>query len=172
MRIFVFSYLIVAALIACITTVLQLPPARWVIDRVVDSSNRFSIAYPLAAVFLGLIIPLVVILLVRNLLGSKKQVLPELLVDHVVITFHRKRLLFGAMYPVEIRMDGTKYATVGNGRKCHVSVPFGEHEVYVQSFGKSSEPLVLSVAMGNVVEMEIGYDLRDGNQFLYCKQLH
>lgn len=171
MRFFVFGYVILAAMVAAVTTVLQIPPARWVIDWVADENGRFSIVLPVAAIFLALVLPLLLGLTLRTFLLGKNKAKVNGLLDNVGVKIKRKRLLFGAVYPMEIHVNGQHLATIANGRSVVMNLPDGQHELKIQSFGQTTEPATFSLD-GTEIAFEIGFELINGKQQLYCRSTH
>jgi hypothetical protein len=138
MRIFAIVYVIGSLAFAAGTTIFQVYPATEIIFLVSDSDGRYRVILPFAILFLAAFVPFLIIMIVYNILVARKQKAREQLLDQTGIVIRRDKTLFGAVFPMDILIDGRKMATVSMGKSRRLSLSMGLHTLQVKAMGKTS----------------------------------
>lgn len=137
MRKFALIYFVIAAPVSYFLVKFQVFPGTIVIDWVADRNGTYLILLAFVVLLLLFLVPLLFIFLIYNLVGGKKEVENGIL-DMAGISFNRDKQLFGALFPMEILVDGKKKASVTLGKTVHVSMPPGERTIEVRCMQRSA----------------------------------
>lgn len=163
-------YILVAAGVSVASVFLYWPPAPQIMLWFAGDDGKYPIAAVLGILFLIYVLPFTLIVFVVNQVrGLKKQTTP-LLLDQAILEITRKRALFGAVYGMDIYLNGNKVGTVMNGRTVQFSMPFGTNEIQVQSQGKSTEKVIVETSEIGIAKLTVGFHLTGNTQELFLRK--
>lgn len=137
MRKFALIYFVAAAIISYFLVKFQVFPGTIVIDWIVDSEGTYLIILAFGIMLLIFLVPLLLVFLIYNLIGGRKSEAETGVIDMAGITFSREKQLFGALFPMEILIDGKNKASVPVGKTIYVPMPPGERTIEVRCMQRS-----------------------------------
>lgn len=138
MRKFALIYFVIAAPVSYFLVKFQVFPGTIVIEWVADSDGTYLILLAFGVLLLLFLVPLLLIFLIYNLVGGQKRETDNAILDMAGISFSRDKQLFGALFPMEILVDGKKKASVTLGKTVHVAMPPGERTIEVRCMQRSA----------------------------------
>lgn len=172
MRKIVLISVIIAALISIVSTMMQIQPALFIIEKVVDSDGRFSVTLVLALTFLLFALPLVLISYLLSSLrtvGNKKESFQTTL-DGSGIIVERKRALYGAAFALDVLVNDEKKASVMLGKKVAISLPDGTHQIKVIAMKHPSPAITVEIGPGQVKHIECGFETGGTMKDVYIRE--
>lgn len=169
MRRFVLVYVLLALVFTATCVIMQIEPAATIISWVAESDGTFMIILPLAILFIGCLIPLFLIMLVWNIVSRKKSDFSSELLDQTGVTIRRDKALYGAIFPIDVLVNGQKVASVSSGQKRAVALPIGKHILQVKAMGKASGDLEIVVSEAQPQAFVIGFRLGGTMQDVYIE---
>jgi len=139
MRIFTIVYVAAALAFSLITVFLQVFPATVVINWLLDSNGEFYIALAAGILWLMTLLPLFVVLAVYSLIVSIKHSNVQLEYNQPGIIIRRDKSFYGALFPIEISVDGKRMGSVTIGKTQQIVLAQGEYRIKIKAVGKSCE---------------------------------
>ena len=143
MRIFTIVYVAATLAFALITVFLQVFPATIVINWVLDSNGEFYIIVAAGILWLMTLLPLFVVLAIYTMIVSIKQSNVQLEYNQPGIIIRRDKSFYGALFPMEISVDGKRMGSVTIGNTQQVVLPQGEYRIKIKAVGKSCETTLI-----------------------------
>jgi hypothetical protein len=160
MRKIILVAVIIAGIASMATTFLQVQPSLFIIEKVMDSSGRFSITMVLGLTFLLYALPILLISFLVSFIktaGNKKDVV-DVTIDGSGIIVERSRALYGVAFALEIVVNDEKKGSVMMGKKLAISLPDGTHKVHVISMKHLSEPIHVEIGAGEAKQLVCGFE--------------
>ena len=150
-------YVIVAAIVAVVTSILQVQPALFFIDLLVGDDNKFPAKLAMLLTMLALILPALIIILLINLVNKRNgNQMPDL-TGKTGVVVRREWALVNGIYNDKVMINGEKRSTVSNGKSTFVELPGGDYKVFVKGATTQSPVMDVSVAAGQIIRLKTGY---------------
>ena len=160
MRKLALVWVIIAAIIATVTTVLQIEPAATIIEAASDSRGSFFIVIPVGIIFLICVLPLLFIMLINNLIQNRKNKIPQSFTGKTGIVVKRAKELTNAALMYEVLIDGQQRSKVGMGKSVFVELAAGSYTLQTKLGNKiHSAEIPVLLEEGKVVAYETKTDI-------------
>lgn len=143
MRIFTIVYVAATLAFSLITVFLQVFPATIVIDWVLDSNGEFYIIVAAGILWLMTLLPLFIGLAIYTLIVSIKQSNVQLEYNQPGIIIRRDKSFYGALFPIDILVDGKRMGSVTIGKAQQIVLPQGKYRIKIKAVGKSCETTLI-----------------------------
>lgn len=155
-KILTIIYTIATAALAIAMTIMQIQPARALINAFTTFDGReYYIAPVVLITWLILLLPMLIILVVMRILrGNKDEEIPATKTGIVVM---RKKAFQSAMVGIPVFVNGEKAGMIDNGRIRFIEVPAGK--------------LTLQAGTGKQASQLIETDIASGQQLQFVVQL-
>lgn len=151
-------YIIVAAIIAIASTILQTQPALFVIDYLTEFDGKYFVKLTVLLTLGLLLIPLIfIILLLRLFERGPKNEMPQSLAGKSGILVIRKKQLQDAIYTMKVLVNGEVKSGVTNGKKTFVELVPGNYKVFVKGGVNSSAVITVELEKNQVKEFFVSY---------------
>ena len=163
-------WLIASAIIAAVTTILQVEPALTFIHIFASSDGSFIIIIPLGLSFLLFVLPLLLIMVMRNFIYNSRNKFPIDLSDKTGIIVDRQRELSNAALLYNVYIKNEEQGRVGMGKKVFIELDPGEYTVQLR-LGKKmySNELHFSIQPLEIIKFHTGYNLNKNIQKMMVK---
>lgn len=151
-------YIIIALIIAIVSTIMQTQPSLWVIDNMTSFDGKYFVKLTVLLTFGILLLPLLVILILVKLLEKgPKNVMPDSFQFKTGIIVQREKQLQDAFYTMKVLVNGEKVSGVTNGKKTFVELDSGSYKVFVKG-GVTVSPVVdVVLNKGEIIELKASY---------------
>jgi hypothetical protein len=149
-------YILVAALVAIVTTFMQVQPALFFIELFLDDDHTFPLTFTMLITLFVLLLPLILVLVIVRLMQKGNDPLPDL-TGKTGVLVRRERLLSNGFYTDNIIVDGEKKASVANGKSAFIELIPGSYKIFVKGSTTASPVLDLVLASGQRVNLKTGY---------------
>jgi hypothetical protein len=143
MRKLALIWVIVATVIAAVTTILDLEPASTFID-IFSNDGSFYVIIPVGLTFIICMIPLFIILMINNIIQNKRNKMPADLSGKTGIVVKREKELQNAALLYSVFVNGSEIKKVGMGRSVFIELKHGIHSIQVKA-GKKFYSLLLEL---------------------------
>lgn len=170
MRKFALGYVIVVGIICFLMVEFQVYPATIVINWFVDGSGRFIVMLVVGVMLIFGLLPLLFIFLIYNFIVARKQDSDATILDQTGILIKRDKALYGAVFPMEIIVNGKKIATVTIGKSTHVALPLGEHVLEVRAMEKGVITKI-NLADNRMKTYKVGFRMGGNMQDVYMDEI-
>ncbi len=143
-RILIIIYVIVTALIALFTTILEIQPALFFIEFTAPNpGDKYSVTFVLLVTWLIFLLPLMVVLLISKVFRTKPTEVITL--DRTGVFVTRQKTFQSAMVGIPIFIDAKKVGVVDNGKTNFFDVPVGNFIIQAGEGKQASEKLEAKV---------------------------
>lgn len=151
-------YIIIAAIVAVTSTILQTQPALLVIDYLTEFDGKYYVKLTVLLTLGLLLIPLIfIILLLRLFEKGPKDEIPQSFVGKSGILIARKKQLQDALYTLKVMVNGEVKSSVSNGKKTFVELAPGNYKVFVKGGVTSTEVVTVELEKNQVKEFFVSY---------------
>ncbi len=140
MKKFTLVWVLFAALIAIVTTVLEIQPALTFIHFFAGPGGSYNLVIPVGLSFIILVIPLFFILFMYNLVQNRKNKLPADLTGKTGIVVKREKELTNAALMYDVYINGEKKMRLGMGKSVFIELEPGTHSVQTRLGKKIYSP--------------------------------
>ena len=154
MRIFAVVYASISALVAIITSIMQIQPALFFIELLTGPENKFSLTLTLLLTFLCLMPPLFIIILIKKFSNKQRNEMPDLNGKTGIIV-HRTKALSGAIHDSGIMINGELKSSVSNGKSTFIELPWGKYNVSLK--GKKNICIGVEIPKREIINMELSF---------------
>jgi len=154
MRIFAITWMLAALTVAVVTTILQLEPALWIINLILDSENQFLIIVPLGITFIILISPLLLAALFMVLFRRLKKRIPDIK-GKTGITVARANKWFDVFYVFDVLVDDVIRDKVAAGHMVFIEEKAGKHRIIIKNGNRTSNELEVMVNKGEICQTKL-----------------
>lgn len=142
MRTLAIIWTFIAALVAVVTTLLQVGPASYIIEVSSLSDGSFYLILPIGIIFTGLEIPLLLIMVFRNILYSRAQKIPADLSGKTGIVIQREKELTNAALLYQVLVNGEVKSKVAMGKSIFIELNPGMYTLQIKLGRKIFSPTV------------------------------
>lgn len=146
---FYLIWILAALIVSLVTTVLQIEPALWVINLIVNNDNTFYIFLAFGITFLMLVSPIILIAFVVILYYLFKNKIPEN-TNKTGISIFRKRRLMDGLYVFDVYINNELKTKIVNGQNIFIDAKSGIYRVIIKSGKRTSNELKVEVNIGKV----------------------
>ena len=167
MRRLVLVFVVAAAVISFCAVFVPFSPGPQITQWFADESGSFPVIAPVGVLFLMITAPLMLVMMAVNFFRSGKTVNQSEFLDQTSVVIHRDRALYGAVYAMDVIVNGKKTGSVMAGKSLQLALPQGEHEIQIEAMGKATEPLAIEVSDTTANEFNVGFRKRSAQQDLY-----
>ena len=155
-KIITLIYVIAAAAVAVVTTILEMQPALLFIDIMApEPGDSYSLTLALLLTFLVLILPMLLVLTVMYFirqLGNQSNNIP---LDATGVLVLRKRQLQSAMVGIPIFVNNAKSGVVDGGKMKFIDLRAGTFQIQAGEGKQASETLQITLAPGDQVRLQL-----------------
>jgi hypothetical protein len=153
-------WLVLAAIFATATTILQVEPAATFIQLFADSNGSFPLIIPLGLIFIISVLPLFPIMLINNIIQNKKNKMPVDLSGKTGLVVQREKELANAALMYTVLVDGMEKSKVGMGKKVFIELAPGNYQLQIQLSKKVYSPVLpVQIEQGNILAFQTKNDL-------------
>jgi len=152
---FAIVYILVALVAALITTIMQVQPALFFIELLVDDRGKFPMTFTFLLTVFVLLLPLLLMMVIIRL-TTKQTPLPDL-TGKTGVLVRRERLLANGFYTDNIMVNGEKKATVSNGKTAFVELEPGSYKLFVKGATTATPVMDIALTSGQRVKLKTGY---------------
>ena len=169
-RIFILVYVIATAIIAIVSSILEVQPALFLIDIFAPHvGDRYSLTLVLLLTWLILLSPLFVILLIARIMRMKKD--EVITPDRIGIFVTRKKSLQSGMVGIPVYINDRKAGILDNGKTKFFDTHIGVNTVQVGDGKRASEVLTANLTQDKQVHFEMEIMQAGLGLKYYLKQL-
>jgi hypothetical protein len=153
-------WVILATIVAAVTTILNLEPAATFIDLSASSDGSFFIAVPVGLTFIVCILPLFPIMIINNIIQNKKNKMPSDLTGRTGVVVQRAKELPNAALMFNVLINNEQKARVGMGKKIFIELPEGDHQIQIKLSKRIySATLPIKIETGKIIGFHTKVDL-------------
>lgn len=167
MRRLALVFVVVAAVVSFCAVFVPFSPGPQVTQWFTDNSGSFPVIAPVGVLFLMITAPVMLVFIIINLVRSRQTVRQNALLDQPSVVIHRDRALYGAVYAMDVIVNGKKTGSVMSGKSLQLALPQGEHELQVEVMGKATEPISIEISETTANEFNVGFKKREAKQDIY-----
>jgi len=147
-------YIIIAAVVAIVTTILQVQPALFVIDYLTEFEGKYFVKLTVLLTLGLLLVPLIfIVLLLRLFDKGPKNEMPPSLSGKTGIIVHRKKQLQDGIYIMKVFVNGEVKSGVSSGKRTFVELAQGTYKVFVKGGVNNSEVVQVELAENEIKEL-------------------
>ena len=140
-------YTIATAALAIVMTIMQIQPARALINAFTTFDGReYYIAPVVLITWLILLMPMLIVLVVTRVLRGNKD--DEIPAGRTGIVVMRKKAFQSAMVGVPVYINDQKVAVIDNGKKKFFALPSGSVIIHAGNGKQVSNPVQITLADG------------------------
>lgn len=153
-------WLIIAALVAVVTTVLQVEPAATIIELTTLPDGSFFLMMPLGITFILMVLPLFLVMFINNFIQNKKNAMPADLTGKTGVVIKRERELPNGALMFGVFVNEVQKVKVGMGKKVFIELPPGDYRIQIRLSHKmySAEQLI-QLEQGKILAFQTKTDL-------------
>jgi len=166
MRRFLLVYVLAASVFSFCAVFVPFTPGPEITAWFTDSSGRFMVVLPVGVLLMILILPVAAVVFLFNSLRPKPKQ-SEMLLDRTSIVVHRDKSLYGAVFAMDVIVNGQKSGSVMVGNSIRLEVPQGEHQLQVKAMGKATDPIEIQVSENTANEFRVGFKMGGSMQNIY-----
>lgn len=145
------AWVLVALIIAIVSTIMQIEPAIYVILMIMDSQDKFSIVLSVGITFIILISPVLILSVIMMFYYRLKYKMPDT-TDKTGISVYRKSKLMDALYAFDVYVDNELKGKIVNGQTIFMEKFSGKHKIIIKSGKRKSNELEVEIKTGEVMK--------------------
>lgn len=160
MRKLAIIWMILAAIFAAVTTILNLEPSATFIRISAMSDGSYYVVVPLGLTFIICVLPLFPIMIINNIIQNGKNKMPADLTGRTGLIVKRAKELPNAALMYQVFINGEPKLKVRMGKKVFIELHEGEYEIQVKLSKKvHSAAIPVKIEKGKITALYTKVDL-------------